>query len=270
MAFEYLEVNHLDVFNSFVGGGLVFPKALTEPGGGVLSAYKGHFGQGSSTIPYSASLVSGPSGVGGVGPIPTPLSWNFLGFGVETGTRNLIGADIKLGSDVSLGAIAARYSALFNKITGKEVTVTPKDSSVAPKESHIAAKGDLLGHWAYNGLSLGLLHTHSDSRLKKKIESIPNSTSLTKVLQLNPVYYKWKKDLVPSSFLKAHGEGKQIGLIAQEVEDIIPEVIKEGELQDETWKGINYSKLTTVLIGAVKEQQEQIEELKTRITELES
>ena len=178
MAYDYIEANHIDVFNSFVGGGLVFPKALTEPGGGVLSAYKGHFGQGSSTIPYSASLVSGPSGVGGVGPIPTPLSWNFLGFGVETGTRNLIGADIKLGSDVSLGAIAARYSALFNKITGKEVTVTPKDSSVAPKESHIAAKGDLLGHWAYNGLSLGLLHTHSDSRLKKKIESIPNSTCL--------------------------------------------------------------------------------------------
>ena len=89
MAFDYFEANHIDVFNSFVGGGLVFPKGLTEPGGGVLSAYKGHFGQGSSTIPYSASLVSGPSG----GPIPSPLSWNFLGFGVETGTRNLIGAD---------------------------------------------------------------------------------------------------------------------------------------------------------------------------------
>ena len=270
MAYDYIEANHIDVFNSFVGGGLVFPKALTEPGGGVLSAYKGHFGQGSSTIPYSASLVSGPSGVGGVGPIPTPLSWNFLGFGVETGTRNLIGADIKLGSGVSLGAIAARYSALFNKITGKEVTVTPKDSSVAPKETHIAAKGDLIGNWAFNGLSLALLHTHSDSRLKKKIESIPNSTSLTKVLQLNPVYYEWREDILTSAFVKNHKKGRQIGLIAQEIEDIIPEVVKEEKIYDEKWKGVNYEKLTAVLIGAVKEQQEQIEELKTRITELES
>ena len=266
MAFDYFEANHIDVFNSFVGGGLVFPKGLTEPGGGVLSAYKGHFGQGSSTIPYSASLVSGPSG----GPIPTPLSWNFLGLGSEVGVRNILGVDVKIGSDVSLGAIAARYSALFNKITGKEVTVAPADTSVAPKETHVAAKGDLFGHWAYNGLSLALLHTHSDSRLKKKIESIPNSTSLTKVLQLNPVYYEWREDILPSAFVKNHKKGRQIGLIAQEIEDIIPEVVKEEKIYDEKWKGVNYEKLTAVLIGAVKEQQEQIEELKTRITELES
>ena len=266
MAFDYLEANHIDIFNSFTGGGLAFPKGFTEPGGGVLSAYKGHFGQGSSAIPYSASLVSAPS----VGPIPTPLSWNFLGLGAEIGVRNLVGADVKIGSDISLGAISARYSAFFNKITGKEVTVTPADSSVAPKETHVAAKGDLFGHWAYNGLSLALLHTHSDSRLKKKIESIPNSTSLTKVLQLNPVYYEWREDILPSAFVKNHRQGRQIGLIAQEVEEIIPEVVKEEKIYDEKWKGVNYEKLTAVLIGAVKEQQEQIEELKTRITELES
>jgi len=265
MAFDYLEANHIDIFNSFTGGGLAFPKTLTEPGGGVLSAYKGHFGQGSSAIPYSASLVTAPS----VGPIPTPLSWNFLGLGAEVGVRNILGVDVKIGSDISLGAISARYSAFFNKITGKEVTVAPADTSVAPKESHVAAKGDLLGHWAYNGLSLALLHTHSDSRLKKKIESIPNSTSLTKVLQLNPVYYEWREDILPSAFVKNHKQGRQIGLIAQEIEDIIPEVVKEEKIYDEKWKGVNYEKLTAVLIGAVKEQQGQIEELKTRITELE-
>ena len=193
-----------------------------------------------------------------------------MGLGAEVGTRNLIGVDVKIGSDISLGAISARYSAIFNKITGKEVTVTPKDSSVAPKETHVAAKGDLFGHWAYNGLSLALLHTHSDSRLKKKIESIPNSTSLTKVLQLNPVYYEWREDILPSAFVKNHKPGRQIGLIAQEIEDIIPEVMTEGELKGKDWKGVNYSKLTAMLIGAVKEQQKQIEELKTRITELES
>ena len=269
MAFDYLEVNHLDVFNSATGGGILFPKAFTEPGGGVLSAYKGHFGQGSSTIPYSASLVSGPS----VGAIPTPLSWNFLGLGVETGVRNQLGVDVKIGADISLGAIKATYSAFFNKITGKEVAVNPADSTVAPVETHISAKGDLLGNWAVNGTNFASIISHiahSDGRLKENIEPISSSTSLMKVLQLNPVYYKWRKDIVPSSFLKAHGEGKQIGLIAQEVEDIVPEVIKDGALYDEQWKGVNYSKLTAVLIGAVKEQQKQIEELKTRIAVLES
>ena len=128
MAYDYLEANHIDVFNSFTGGGLVFPKAFTEPGGGVLSAYKGHFGQGSSTIPYSASLVSGPSG----GPIPTPLSWNFLGLGVETGTRNMIGVDVKIGSNIALGAISANYNALFKNVVGKGAEVAPEKSAVAP------------------------------------------------------------------------------------------------------------------------------------------
>jgi len=139
---------------------------------------------------------------------------------------------------------------------------------VAPKETHISAAGSLFGNWNYNGLNLGLLHTHSDARLKKNIEPIPSS--LTKVLQLNPVYYEWREDILPSSFVKGHRQGRQIGLIAQEVEDIIPEVVKEEKIYDDEWKGVNYEKLTAVLIGAVKEQQEQIEELKTRITELES
>ena len=223
MAFDYLEANHIDIFNSFTGGGLAFPKIFSEPGGGVLSAYKGHFGQGSTSIPYSASLVSAPS----VGPIPTPLSWNFLGLGAEVGTRNLIGVDVKIGSNIALGAISANYNALFKNVVGKGAEVTPKKSAVAPKETHIAAKGDLMGHWAYNGLILDVLHTHSDSRLKKKIESIPNSTSLTKVLQLNPVYYEWREDILPSAFVKNHRQGRQIGLIAQEVEEIIPEIVKE-------------------------------------------
>ena len=264
MSYDYLEVNHLDVYNTFTGGGILFPKAFTEPGGGVLSAYKGHFGQGSSTIPYSASLVSGPS----VGAIPTPLSWNFLGLGVETGVRNQLGVDVKIGADISLGAIKATYSAFFNKITGKEVAVNPADSTVAPKETHVSAAGSLFGNWNYNGLNLGLLHTHSDERLKKNIEPIPSS--LTKVLQLKPVYYEWREDILPSAFIKNHRQGRQIGLVAQEVEEIIPEVVREEKIYDGEWKGVNYEKLTAVLIGAVKEQQEQIEELKTRIAVLES
>ena len=269
MAFEYLETNHLDVFNSFTGGGVVFPKGFTEPGGGILSVYKGHFGQGSSTIPYSASLVAGPS----VGPIPTPLTWNFLGLGAEIGTRNLVGVDVKIGADVSLGPIKAAYSAFFNQVVGKEFCCAPTETTVAPVETHTSALGNLFGNWFVDGTSFKSIigHiAHSDGRLKDNIEPISSSTSLTKVLQLNPVYYKWRKDIVPSSFLKAYGEGRQIGLIAQEVEDIIPEIIKDGTLYDKQWKGINYSKLTAMLIGAVKEQQEQIEELKTRITELES
>ena len=275
MAWDKIEVNHLDVFNSIVGGGLVFPAIITDPGGGVFSAHKGHFGQGSSVIPFSASLVAGP--LAPVPPvIPSPLTWNFIGMGLETGVRNQIGADIKVGTDVSLGPLAIRYNTLSSKIVGKESAVTPSKSAVAPSEKHISAAGNLIGNWIIMGVPFAsvIAHiAHSDARLKKNIEPIPNSTSLAKVLQLNPVSYKWRKDMVSSSFFKAHGGEKQIGLIAQEVEDIVPEVMKEKKVQDndkEKWKGLNYSKLTTILIGAVKEQQAQIEKLQERISVLES
>ena len=51
-------------------------------------------------------------------------------------------------------------------------------------------------------------------------------------------------------------------MIAQEVEEVYPEFVSEGE--DGT-KGVDYSKMVAVLIEAVKEQQKQIEELKSQL-----
>jgi len=259
MSFDTQDFNNLNVISPFAGDALLFPNGLREPG--VLSAHKGHFGQGSTVIPFTAALVAGPS-------LTTPLTWNFLGFGVETGVRNILGSDIKIGSDISLGALKVSYNALFNKITGREISITPSKSDVVPAEKLLSAAGLLAGFWAYNGLPLLFLHTHSDVRLKKKIEPIPSA--LTKVLQLNPVYYEWRKDLLPSSFIKNHRPGRQIGLIAQEVEEVVPELVRGEKIYDKEWKGVNYEKLTPLLIGAIKEQQTQIEELKERISVLES
>ena len=75
-------------------------------------------------------------------------------------------------------------------------------------------------------------------------------------MHLQGVRYDWKEE----------GKGKnQIGLIAQEVEEIVPEVVNTiedslGELSD--IKVVNYSALVPVLIEAIKEQQQEIERLK--------
>jgi len=63
---------------------------------------------------------------------------------------------------------------------------------------------------------------------------------------------------------KAH----DIGVIAQEIEEIIPEVVKEVETLNtdgETHKVVDYAKLSSVLIKAIQEQQEQINELKEKL-----
>jgi hypothetical protein len=74
-------------------------------------------------------------------------------------------------------------------------------------------------------------------------------------------------------------EGKQIGLIAQDIEAVIPELVQEtqfnaiekqdGEHQPESvhieYKSVNYIGLIPVLVSAIQEQQEQIEALKKEI-----
>ena len=91
--------------------------------------------------------------------------------------------------------------------------------------------------------------TPSDRRLKKNIKEI--NYGLDTIMNLNPKQYDWKKD-----------DRHDIGFIAQEVEEIIPEIVKDKKHFDKEIKTLDYEKLTAVLIKAVQEQQEQINELK--------
>ncbi len=95
---------------------------------------------------------------------------------------------------------------------------------------------------------------NSDSRWKTNINLIDDS--LRKILQLNGIEYEWKKDEFP---LMNFDSGKQLGLIAQDVEKIIPEVVNTS---DDSFKSVDYIKIVPVLIEAIKEQQKQIDELK--------
>tara|TARA_R110002167_G_scaffold302782_1_gene507094 strand:- start:560 stop:1621 length:1062 start_codon:yes stop_codon:yes gene_type:complete len=91
--------------------------------------------------------------------------------------------------------------------------------------------------------------TPSDRRLKKNIKDI--DYGLDTIMSLNPKQYDWKED-----------NRHDIGFIAQEVEEVIPEIVKDNEWFDEKIKTLDYEKLTAVLIKAVQEQQDQINELK--------
>lgn len=101
----------------------------------------------------------------------------------------------------------------------------------------------------------------SDVRFKKNITPLPNA--LTNVMKLQGVNYNWKvKDFPEKQFT----DTKQIGFIAQELEKIYPEMVitdKEG------YKSVDYSRLTPVLVEAIKEQQKQIKELQDRLEKLE-
>ena len=93
---------------------------------------------------------------------------------------------------------------------------------------------------------------YSSRRWKTNIQTI--ESALDKVQQLRGVTYEWK----------ANGK-HDIGLIAEEVGEIIPEVV-EYEENGVDAKSVDYARLVAVLIEAVKEQQKMIEKLQDEKT----
>ena len=104
----------------------------------------------------------------------------------------------------------------------------------------------------------------SDARYKTNVIEIGNV--LEQLMQLRGVYFDWNQ-LAKENL--AVTESRQIGVLAQEMEAVYPELVITNR---DGYKMIDYSKLTSVLLQAIKEQQVQIEALQEKdqkITELE-
>lgn len=93
----------------------------------------------------------------------------------------------------------------------------------------------------------------SDKNLKNNIKPIENC--LEKVLSLDAIEFEWNN-------LQSTYKGKDIGLIAQQVEKIVPEIV---ETRRNGFKAIKYEKLTALLVGAIKEQQAIINSIEEKI-----
>ncbi|MCX7551850.1 tail fiber domain-containing protein [Xanthomarina sp. F2636L] len=104
----------------------------------------------------------------------------------------------------------------------------------------------------------GVLVHSSDRRLKKDIT--PLSYGLETILKLNPVAYHWNN---------RNQDHKSLGLIAQEVQPVISEVVSVAD-DDAKTLGVSYTELIPVLINAVKELKAENDALKSRIEALEN
>jgi hypothetical protein len=101
----------------------------------------------------------------------------------------------------------------------------------------------------------------SDARFKKEIQPVDSATE--KVTRLRGVSYVWDRASNPE---KNFPEGRHYGVIAQEVEQVLPEVVQEGPQGD---KAVAYTELVPVLIEAVKELKTQNDQLRQRVEGLE-
>jgi hypothetical protein len=96
----------------------------------------------------------------------------------------------------------------------------------------------------------------SDERLKDNIELISNP--IEKVQSLKGVTWDWN-----SNADELQQSLPNVGVIAQDVEKVLPQLVTD---RDNGFKGVDYAKLTGLLIEAVKDQQKQIDELKSKLS----
>lgn len=94
----------------------------------------------------------------------------------------------------------------------------------------------------------------SDVRYKKDITQLTHS--LDNVMQLKGVHYYWKTEEFPE---QKFNTDKQLGFIAQDIEKLYPELVLTD---DNGYKSVDYSRLTPILVEAIKELKAEVDELK--------
>ena len=152
--------------------------------------------------------------------------------------------------NVGIGGTSRNNSGV--KTTNAEKLVV--QGNIIPRTSGNGTIGTSTYKWNAVYATNGTIQT-SDKRMKTNIANL--KYGLKEVLALRPVSFNWKT--TPDS-------NKKVGLIAQEVREIVPEVVVGDEAKESL--GVNYAELIPVLINAVKEQQKEITALKTMVAKL--
>jgi len=181
--------------------------------------------------------------------------WNVISG--STTAWNLTDPVFVIGNGTSTSTRTNALTVLKNGRIGLQSVITPSYALELPNS-------------ATNGIGrarANLWSTYSDGRVKSNRIIIPYG--LDEIMELTPQKYFHHNSITKNEKLIIQESGStSIGLIAQDVFGIIPEVVSKPENEEiELW-GISYEKLVPVLIKGMQEQQGQIEELKTENKEL--
>lgn len=180
------------------------------------------------------------------------------------GTNNIsITAPANGGTSASCSGNAATASKLNNTLTingqsfdgSKSMTITIDDKNKLPiTGGTLTGNLNIQGELVCTGNVTAFATSLSDKRLKENILSINNASEIINKINIYSFNFKGNNT-------------KRYGVIAQEVQKILPEVITETPIQVEDGfaLGVNYQDIFALLLKTVQEQNKKIEELEKKI-----
>jgi len=220
-------------------------------------------GNGDSHNQRSNALVVRKSGKVGIGTNNPAFLLDVSGrMRIQSeGGSNTAGLWLNKGDNSGLGAFIGMYNdsyvGLYGGLGGWDFVMNTSTGNVGIGTLSPSQKLSVAGNICYTGS----IAACSDIRYKKNIR--PISHALTNLLTLHGIYYNWNKEKFSD---KGFTDDRQIGFSAQEIEKLFPEMVQTDA---EGYKSVDYSRMTPVLVEAIKEQQTQIELLKRKIEKLE-
>jgi hypothetical protein len=163
------------------------------------------------------------------------VNFNASGDIAASGCVTATCADIT-GNITASGSFVADSATITNGVTASSITASGNICAGGT----IRATGDVIAYYS------------SDKRLKDNINKICNTQNI--INNITGYTFDWNKN--------AEQEGVDIGVIAQEVQKVLPTVVKE---RDNGYLAVDYIKLIPVLIEEVKRLNSEINELKNKI-----
>ncbi|MFD0964871.1 tail fiber domain-containing protein [Pseudofulvibacter geojedonensis] len=203
----------------------------------------------------------------------------YLGTSVDGTTLTTIGGDnytidVVAGfqSNSQIGGSSIKLGSVEYLMDGIDEIYLDADAGFHPREDQTSSFGASLGssskRWARLYANDGVIQT-SDMRYKNNVK--PLKYGLKELLQLNTFTYNW----IENKIQKKQKQETKIGVSAQELLEVIPEVVKTHswvpldekgnyKLVKNKKLGVNYSELIPVLINSIKELNKEIEILKQK------
>jgi hypothetical protein len=169
---------------------------------------------------------------------------------------------------IGLASVTGNLITITNNADHRILTATGSSTSI-DGETGLTYNGSTLAVTGAITATGDITAYSSDQRLKENVINIPNA--LDKILSLNGVTYDWNEKALSFGFVPTNRK-HDVGLIAQQVESVLPEAIAPapfdtdqttGEsISGENYLTVRYDKLVALLIEGMKEQQKEINELK--------